>query len=371
MTQPAPDPAFEQAKAFFLRGVQLSEGGDFAGAERQFLASLALLPGRASTLVNLGIARFRLGRMAEAVEPLEEALGLEPQDVNAWLHLALARSELRRLEPALQAVERATTLAPAAGLGWSLRGDLLRELGRPADAIAAHERALALGFEPELQRYYLAALRGDSVPPAPPTAYVRQLFDSYAGEFDQHLVQALGYRAPQLLVDGLQGRRFQAALDLGCGTGLCAPLLRPIAQRLDGIDLSPNMVRQARARGLYDEVVEADLAPHLAATPRRYDLLLAADVFIYVGDLEAVFAGAARVLEDGGAFCFSVEAADEQERLVLRRSLRYAHSEGYIRTLADRHGFDLRATARHPLRIDQGQPLAGLFAWLARRGRVA
>ena len=371
MTQPATDPAFEQAKAFFLRGTQLSAAGDLAGAEKQFLASLSLVPARASTLVNLGVTRVRLGRFADALDPLEEALAVEPNDANAWLHLAMALFELRRLEPALRAVERATTLAPRLGLAWSLRGDLLRELGRPAEAIPAHESALALGFEPDLQRYYLAALRGDAVPPAPPAAYVRQLFDGYAGEFDQHLVQALGYRAPQLLVDGLEGRRFAAALDLGCGTGLCGPLLRPIAERLDGIDLSPNMVRQARERGLYDEVIEGDLAQHLAAGTRRYDLLVAADVFIYVGDLEPVFAGAARVLEAGGSFCFSVEAADEHEGLVLRPSLRYAHSGGYIRTLAERHGFDLRATARHPLRIDQGQPLAGLFAWLSRRAPTA
>jgi predicted TPR repeat methyltransferase len=371
MTQPAPDPSFEQAKAFFLRGTQLSEAGDLAGAERQFVASLSLLPGRASTLVNLGITRCRLGRPADAVDPLEEALAREPNDANAWLHLALAQYELRRFEAALRAAERATALAPTLGPAWSLRGDLLREMARGAEAITAHERALACGFEPELQRYYLAALRGDAVPPAPPVAYVRQLFDGYAGAFDQHLVDTLGYKGPQLLVDGLQGRRFEAALDLGCGTGLCAPLLRPIAGRLDGVDLSPNMVRQAQARGLYDEVVEADLAQYLAGTPRRYDLLVAADVFIYVGDLEAVFAGAARVLQAGGTFCFSVEAADEQHALVLRPSLRYAHSGGYIRTLAERHGFDLRATARHPLRIDQGQPLAGLFAWLARRGPAA
>jgi predicted TPR repeat methyltransferase len=371
MTQPAPDPAFEQAKAFFLRGMQLSEAGDLAGAERQFAASLSLLPGRASTLVNLGITRLRLGRHADAVDPLEEALALEPNDANAWLHLALAQFEVHRFEPALHAAERATALAPGLGAAWSLRGDLLRELGRGAEAITAHERALALGFQPELQRYYLAAVRGDALPPSPPSAYVRQLFDGYAGEFDQHLVQALGYRAPQVLVDGLQGRRFQAALDLGCGTGLCAPLLRPIAARLDGVDLSPNMVRQAQARGLYDEVVEADLVQHLAGTARGYDLLVAADVFIYVGDLDGAFAGAARVLQAGGSFCFSVEAADEQQPLVLRPSLRYAHSEGYIRSLAERHGFDLRATARHPLRIDQGQPLAGLFAWLVRRGPAA
>jgi len=102
-----------------------------------------------------------------------------------------------------------------------------------------------------------------------------------------------------------------------------------------------------------------------------YDLLVAADVFIYVGSLEAVFAAAARVLPPGGEFCFSAEAHNGDAGFVLRPSLRYAHSERYIRSLAGPHGFELRATARHPLRIDQGQPIAGLFAWLTRRGAPA
>ena len=145
-------------------------------------------------------------------------------------------------------------------------------------------------------------------------------------------------------------------------------MLRPRCDRLEGIDLSAAMVERAREGGLYDEVVQGDIADFLAATPHRYDLLIAADVFIYVGALERVFDGAARVLQPGGAFCFSLEAADEHEGFVLRMSLRYAHSEGYIRMLASQRGFELQATARHPLRIDQGQPVAGLFAWLRKAG---
>ncbi len=177
----------------------------------------------------------------------------------------------------------------------------------------------------------------------------------------------LRYRAPQRLVQGLGGARAAAALDLGCGTGLCGPLLRPLAARLDGVDLSARMVERARTGGAYDEVVQADIADYLRATPRRYDLVVAADVFIYVGALDQVFEGAARVIPPGGRFCFSVEVAAAGPDLVLQPSLRYAHSASYIRTLAKQSGFEISATTEGPIREDQGSPIPGLFAWLTRQ----
>ncbi|HSV36478.1 MAG TPA: methyltransferase domain-containing protein [Ramlibacter sp.] len=207
------------------------------------------------------------------------------------------------------------------------------------------------------------------MPTTAPREYVQGLFDGYAGDFETHLTQVLKYRAPQVLVEGLRasGRRFERALDLGCGTGLCGLQARPLAATLHGIDLSANMVQRAVARQVYDEVVQADLVEYLLATPRRYDLVLAADVFIYVGALEQVFAGVARVMPPQGVFGFSVELAPPGEDLVLRQSLRYAHSLRYIRKLAEQHGFEISSTKEHPIRHDQETPIAGLFAWLARR----
>ena len=360
---------FEQAKAFFLQGLDHYQGGRFAQAERDFAASLALLPGRVSTLTNLGAARIKLGKFAEAVNLFEEALAQEPDNVEAHGQLAGALAELGHPLPALASVDRALELDPARGPAWSLRGSLLRSLGRPDEAIAAFERALACGADRELNRYYLASLTGGAPPLAAPLQYVQSLFDGYADGFETHLVEVLNYRAPAILVDELRrgGRRFSAALDLGCGTGLCGPLLRSLADRLDGIDLSQSMVDQAARTGAYDEVLQADLVRYLQDTERRYELVVAADVFIYVGALETVFDGMARVLQSGGLFCFTVEAAPAGQELVLQPSLRYAHSAGYIRKLAESHGFDVSATAEHAIRADQGTPIPGLFVWLTKR----
>jgi predicted TPR repeat methyltransferase len=360
---------FEQAREFFQRGISHYEAGRYAQAEREFAASLSLMPGRASTLTNLGATHLKLGRFQQAADLLGEALAQEPDNVEALAHRGTALAELARHGEALACAERALALQPGLTPAWALRGSLLKELGRLEEARGCFEKAISLGADTRLNRYYLASLSGQDVPATAPPEYVQTLFDSYADEFETHL-QVLNYRAPEILAAELarSGRRFSHALDLGCGTGLCGLLLKPLADKLDGVDLSANMVDKARARQVYDEVAQDDLARFLGATARRYDLVLAADVFIYVGALEAVFAGAARAMQAGGVFCFSVESVpDDGPDYVLRPSLRYAHSPGYVRSLAARHGFEVARSSEHPIREDQRSPIPGLFVWLTKR----
>ncbi|MBG9388558.1 tetratricopeptide repeat protein [Caenimonas aquaedulcis] len=357
-----------QAKEFFLAGVAHFEAGRFDVADRQFTAALALAPGRASILVNLGATRLKLGRFEEAAELLGDALRQEPGDAQAWGHRATALAELGRHQHALESIDRAIDINPAQGAAWTLRGTLLREMGRPAPAAAAYRRALECGADPQLTAYYLAALDGNDTPEAPPPGYVETLFDTYADGFEEHLLQVLHYRAPDVLAARLRGmgRVFAQAVDLGCGTGLCGPLLRPMAIALQGVDLSANMVRQAQARGAYDSVVQADAQQFLRDARQRFDLVVAADVFIYVGALEGVFEAAAAALVPQGVFCFSVEK-HTPDGFALRTSLRYAHSASYLAELAARNGFAVTAREEHPIREDQGRPIAGLYYWLTRR----
>jgi predicted TPR repeat methyltransferase len=212
--------------------------------------------------------------------------------------------------------------------------------------------------------YFIASLTGQQTPSAPPRSYVEGLFDDYAEDFDNHLVKVLGYQAHRILVENLQGMgktHYRSALDLGCGTGLCGPLLRSQVDRLEGVDLSGQMLGKARVLGVYDTLVQADVAEHLQTTPQRHDLLLSCDVFIYVGALEPVFAGAARVLEPGGVFCFSVESLGDAQDYGLMPSQRYAHSERYVRALAAAHGFTVAKTLAQPIRQDQQQSIDGLY----------
>lgn len=362
------DKAFEQARHFFFEGLRHYEAGRFELAEKQFEASLALVPLRASTLTNLGATRMKLGKFADAAVVLEEATRLEPKDAQAWAHWATALAEQGEIARALERVDDALGLDPSMGAVWTLKGTMLREAGRAEEAAECFRCAIANGGDPQLNAFYLAALGTGEPPPTAPRAYVQSLFDSYAGEFDEHLLKVLRYRAPEILVQGLGARRFESVLDLGCGTGLVGQQLRGRAQRIVGVDLSGAMVERARRRGAYTELAQADLLEFLLGSRERFDLVIAADVFNYVGELRPVFEAVRKVLQPGGSFVFTVElAGTQQDGVVLRPSMRYGHSRGYIQALANESGFEITATAQHPIRDDQGTPIPGLFAWLAPR----
>ena len=368
----APRDPFEQAKAEFLAGLASHEAGDFAQAEQHYVASLRLVPGRPSTLINLAASQLQLGRPTDALASADAALAAEPASTDALLHRGSALAELGRAADALAAFEHLTTLAPDHALAWSHRGSLLRELSRHDDAAAAFREALRFGADPGLHRYYLAALGAEGAPPAPPRDYVERLFDGYAGDFDTHLLGTLGYRAHLELVDRVRrcayGTGFEAALDLGCGTGLCGPLLRPLARQLTGLDLSAVMLERSRAGGAYDRLEQADATEFLASTDQRFDLVVAADVLIYIGDPGPLFAAVARAMPRG-LFAFSVEAADDGDAgpgWRLLPSLRYAHTRTHLLRLAQANGFEPVRVERGPVRHDQGQAVGGLYLVLRR-----
>ena len=395
---------FERARERFLAGNAAFEAGRFEEAETLFLQSLQALPGRPSTLVNLAATRLRLGRPAEALPPLEQALAAQPEDGEAWNHRGVALAALGRHAEAVAAFDRALAAGMAdAGVhyrrglslatldrrpeaaqaweraieldaqfapAWADLGSLLRDLGQRERALQCLERAIELGADDPLLRFQLEGLRQpEAAPGAPPRQYVETLFDTYAETFDTHLVEGLGYRTPQLIADGLACTgvtRFAAALDLGCGTGLCAEPLQSWVERLDGVDLSAAMLEKARALRRYDRLVHGDVVEHLRQTERRYDLVVAADVFVYVGDLQPVFEGARRVLEPDGVFAFSVEAFEGPGDWTLRTTLRYAHAESYLRRLAQAAGWQVTGLQAYPLRQDHGQAITGLCAWMRR-----
>jgi len=361
------DNNFEQARTHFTEGLAHYQAGRYAQAEQGFAAALALVPGRPSALTNLGATRLKLGRAADAIAALDEALAQEPGNVEALSHKATALAELGRLEESLAAFDDSLAREPRQGLAWSHRGNVLRELGRREEAVASFREALARDADRELTLYNLASMGAGKTPPRPPQGYVEALFDHYAEQFDEQLPQLLRYDAPGVIAENIAGlgRGFERALDLGCGTGLCGPLLKPHCGALDGVDLSGAMLAKARALGCYDELHQVDLCDWLAKTPQRHELVVAADVFVYLGELAAAFAGVARVLRPGGLFFFTVEAAEAGD-VVLRPSLRYAHAEAYVRRLAQQNGMRVEQAEHRPVREDQGMPIAGVFFRLAR-----
>jgi predicted TPR repeat methyltransferase len=357
----------DSTEALCHRGAALAALGRAEPALAAYDDALRLQPGLVPALFQRAVQLNLLGRPTLALVALERLMQIAPPDGEAWFHHGQTLQALGRAEQALQSYGRALALDPAVASTWSRRGTLLKDMGRLAEAAHSFQQALAQGGDADLNRYFLASVTSGTLPSAAPRAYVEQLFDSYAAEFDDHLVAKLGYRTPQLLAALLPpGRHFSAALDLGCGTGLMAPLLKPVCGAIDGVDLSSQMLEKARALGLYRHLWHADVAAQLQQGTERYGLVLAADVFVYVGALDAVFAGVAAVLRPSGVFMFSIEEADAGHALQLRPSARYAHSASYVVDQAAAHGLAVQHIEQQTLRHDQGRPITGLLVRLAR-----
>ena len=254
---------------------------------------------------------------------------------------------------------------------------VLRELGRAEEEVPLRRqlqerRCRALGV-PEAERdtviaYLEAAETGSPPPERSADAYVAALFDLYAPSFDDSLRGLLAYRAPERLLEAVQSalgpRRELDVLDLGCGTGLAGPLLRPLARRLEGIDLSPRMIDKARERSVYDSLRTGEITAELGASSSRYHLIVAVDVLVYFGALEALFVQVARRLAPGGLFALTVEKSPEPGYR-LQSSARYAHHLDYVRRCAHAAGLHPVVEREEALRRQAGQPVTGHVVVLA------
>jgi predicted TPR repeat methyltransferase len=261
-----------------------------------------------------------------------------------------------------EAVERTGAYAS----GWFLLGEAREGAGDTAQARHAFERALALDPDDVLgATLRLARLEGEVASMS--EAYVRALFDQYAGRFDAALAR-LDYRGPELIDDALAaacealGRpyAFARGLDLGCGTGLVALRLAEHVGALEGVDLSPNMIGEAKKRGVYEWLVACEMVAFLAGRPSEdTDLIFAGDAFCYLADLHPILTESRRVLEPGGLIAFTVET-HAGEGILLRDTLRYAHAEAYVREALAAAGLALVSCAAESTRKEKEQPVPGL-----------
>ncbi|MDG4873823.1 methyltransferase domain-containing protein [Mesorhizobium sp. WSM4935] len=295
------------------------------------------------------------------MKPLQASSG----DLNADRRADFAEMLLASGEPA-QAAELllgALELAPRWAAGWFRLGEMQEAAGLPDQAAQAWAMALHLEPADRLGAALKLELIGKaSAAAAPPSAFVETLFDHYADSFEDSLVKKLGYGLPDFLeraIGKARHGRFRLALDLGCGTGLMGERLRPFVDRLEGYDISAGMLKKAKAKGIYDRLAKADLQ-HFTHTGDRADLVVAADVFIYLGALDRIIGAVANILAEDGIFAFSLETLAGGGDFALLPSRRYAHSEAYARRLLGANGFAVLSLQSLVIRHDRGDPVQGL-----------
>ena len=346
-------------------GKRCSLAGNHQNAALAFERALALDPRNAEAHFRLGLAARDQQQLERAAAAYQRAIELRPDYAEALNNLGSVLQMQGRNDGALDAYRRAVELSPDFAQPYLNLGRLYVAGSDRENAAATFQRAIARGIDVEIFNHLLSALRGETTAQAPDD-YTRSLFDNFAGDFDRRLVQELGYRIPETLaarIKALEPRRNLRVLDLGCGTGLCGVQLADCFSQLTGVDLSAAMLEKARARNLYSELADASIGEWLdKSAPESFDLILAADVLVYFGDLAPLFEKIARALDNGGLFAFTIELSAQND-FMLQPSGRYAHAVGYIRNLSSILGFREIEAFPHHIRGDVNG-----FVFILRKG---
>jgi predicted TPR repeat methyltransferase len=355
------DPDF--AEAHFNLGQLLLEKGAAPDAERVLREAVRAghtSPGATSLL---GDALFAQRRLHEALDAYRRTADALPDDPATQFDLGKTLEFMKRSDEAIRCYRRSLELEPASTVAHEGLVRALESAGQRDEALATLRDWIERDPEEPVARHMLAALGGAEAPARASNAYVASTFDRFAGDFDATLAR-LDYRAPQLVMGAAalllgEPRGDLDVLDAGCGTGLAGPMIRPWARRLEGVDLSGEMLLRAHRRGGYDALHHAELVEFLGREPAAWDLIVSADTLIYFGPLEDVFAAAARALRPGGALVFTLERLRQGTRFSLNPNGRYAHEEAYAHAALAAAGFEI-TPGRGLLRIEGGVAVEGL-----------
>ena len=352
----------ENSQAYNNLGASLQEQGKLDEAIASYLQSAKLDHQNADPHSNLGIALAKQGKFEAAVASYERAIELRPDFAEAHYNFASVLRRQHKVDEAAAQYERVVDLQPDnVDAHYNLGG--VRYWQRKYDeAIVHYERVIALAPNHPEATHWLAALTGKTTLTAP-DEYTEKMFDDFASTFDDMLGNKLDYKVPDLLLKMIRRQsgeevRFSRGLDLGCGTGLSGLAMTKIVEDLDGVDLSGAMLEQAEAKKIYGKLIKGNIVDVMSSLRTEYDIVVATDVLVYVGDLVVFFKKAADMLRPNGILCFSVELL-EGGTYKLLLSGRYAHSSKYIDGLCAEIGFREICSENITVRTEDDMPLAG------------
>jgi predicted TPR repeat methyltransferase len=327
--------------------------------------AIELNPEHFNAFNNLGIALRATGKLVDAEAAYRRALELNPKFIDAYHNLGVLLASTNRTREAVICYCTVTTLAPRHREARRMLGLAYCVLGQRAKAIELYEEWLKEEPDNPVLPHLLAGCTGRNVPARASDECVQRIFDGFAESFEAKLAH-LHYRAPSLVHHMLEdsGRAPTKSLDVldaGCGTGLCGPLVAPYARRLTGVDLSAGMLTQAKAKEIYDELLQDELTQFLRSRPAEFDVVVSADTLVYFGQLGDVAAAARAALRPGGMFLFTLEELVEDGDLELRLEPhgRYVHSRRYAERVLREAGFGVEIEVAE-LRMESGVPVRGL-----------
>ena len=365
-------------QTLYQSAVTLHQQGEISRAIKLYEQLIELVPDAAEIHYNLGLAMFELERYADAIDAYRHATELNPQDGDLFFNLGLACKMDKQFDAAEEAYLQALELSDDFNDILYNLGCCYQDSGAVEQACVVFEQLLelvpdhlsalnnlaylkhlqknfdharelygrVLKLDPNRQsaQHMFATLSGAG-DHSPPKEYVRELFDNYSENFEENLIKDLEYNTFCILrqaVEGLTERKtqYENGLDLGCGTGLAGEAFQSTCSRLTGVDLSQKMIEQASEKRLYHELHCADIIEYLEQADHQYDLIIAADVLPYLGDLNPLFSAADRRANEKGIFCLSSEGTNAPG-WELQFTGRYAHNPDYIISTATKNGWIL------------------------------
>jgi predicted TPR repeat methyltransferase len=354
----------DRADYFNNFGIVLQGQGRIDDGIAAYRKAIALDPDHANAYSNLGVLLRATGKPVEAEEAYRTAIRLEPSHIDAYTNLGILLNGLKRTEEAVFCFCKVILLRPKHREARKLLALAHCTLGEVDEAVKIFREWLAEEPDDPIAAHMLAACTGQGIPPRASNGFVEGTFDSFAASFESKLAK-LSYRAPALVAamledTGVEPSKSLDALDAGCGTGLCGPLIAPYVRRLTGVDLSAGMLAHAKEKNVYDELLKVELTEYLRQSAGAFDLILSADTLVYFGGLEEVMTAAAGALRPGGFLIFTVEHwANPTLDYRLELHGRYAHSRAYVERLLAGAGFAPTIAEAH-LRMESGTPVAGL-----------
>lgn len=340
--------------------------GEPESAEPYFRRVIELNPQFAAAHGNLGVALKELELFNEAIEYLLKAIDLEPDAAHHYQNLGNVYRNLRHYREAVGMYRKSLALAPFDAEAYRKLSLTFYVMGEIEHCIDVLKQWLEYDPENPTALHMYSAYTQSNTPSRASDAYVKQTFDRFAASFDG-VLKRLDYQAPFLVQRALQQTepdpQTWALLDAGCGTGLCGALVRPLVQRLIGVDLSPKMLERAQVRDVYDALFEDELTAFFSQAESAYDAITCVDTLCYFGDLAEVVHSSVKALKPEGWFIFTLEkfeADDPAEEFRLNLHGRYSHTETYLRRLLNAAGFRINAIETEVLRMEGREAVPGM-----------
>jgi predicted TPR repeat methyltransferase len=336
----------------------------FSKAESHYAKAVANAPKDPDIHYNRGLNFRRLLRFTDAAKSFKDACKTGDTTVDTLYNLALCYQDSEDYHEAARIYESILSQAPSHQSSLNNFAYMCHKSGDIQQAESLYGQLLKLNPEHLAAQHMLRSLTGVT-PDNVPLEYVESVFDNYADDFEHSLVENLQYQTPialyELYCEHFHGVLQTICLDLGCGTGLAGKHFRKCCGELIGMDISQNMLDIAGEKNIYATLVKDDIINFLQTNTQKCDLIVAADVFTYMGDLETVFNACCTVIQKSGLLLFSVEEAENNsnKKFKLKQTGRFGHSAKYIETLCKQTGWTIIDHKVSNLRQEKGEWVRG------------